>query len=68
MSTPAAGPCPTSLSGAGPALCPGVAHALGSFLESSHRADLHYEAGPGASCCFPGTGLVTSLGTDVFSY
>ena len=59
---------PTFLSGAGPVLYPGVSRALGSFLGSNHPADLHYEAGPGASCCFPGTGLVTSLETDVFSY
>lgn len=59
---------PTFLSGAGPVLYPGVSRALGSFLGNNHHADLHYEAGPGASCCSPGTGLVTSLGTDVFSY
>lgn len=65
---PATEPHPTLLSGAGPVLYPGVARALGSFLGNNRHADLRYEAGPGAFCCFPGTGWVTSLGTDVFSY
>lgn len=53
---PETGLRPTFLSGAGPALYPGVSHALGSSLGNNRHADLHCEAGPGASCCSPGTG------------
>lgn len=53
---PGRGPRPTFLSGAGPALYPGAAHAPGSFLGNNHHVDLRYEAGPDASCCSPGTG------------
>lgn len=53
---PGVGLRPTFLSGAGPVLYPGVSRAPGSFLGNSHHADLHYEAGPDASCCSPGTG------------
>lgn len=65
---PGPGPCPTFLSGAGPALDPGAARAPGSSPGNNHHVDLRYEAGPDASGCSPGTGWVTSLGTDVFSY
>lgn len=53
---PETGLHPTFLSGAGPVLYPGVSHALGSSLGNNRHADLHCEAGPGASCCSPGTG------------
>lgn len=49
-------PTDSFLSGAGPVLCPGASRAPGSFLGNSRHADLHCEAGPGASCCSPGTG------------